>query len=261
MVQGMKTPAPSLQGRQPWLDAMRGLAMLWMTGFHFCFDLSHFGYWQQHFLSDPFWLTQRTLIVSLFLCCAGWAQALAVVHGQGWARFWRRWSQVALCALAVTAGSWWMFPGSYISFGVLHGVAVMLLLVRTGVALGGARVHLGWLGALALLCLILPGLLVPQIPVPWVEAFNGRLLNWLGLVTQKPFTQDYVPVLPWLGVLLLGFVAGLWTERRREPSPGRRLPRVLMPLATLGRWSLSYYMLHQPVLMGLLLAFGAWRSA
>ena len=29
--------------------------------------------------------------------------------------------------MLVSVGSWWMFPRSYISFGVLHGIAVMLI--------------------------------------------------------------------------------------------------------------------------------------
>ncbi|MDZ7937784.1 MAG: heparan-alpha-glucosaminide N-acetyltransferase domain-containing protein [Rhodoferax sp.] len=53
------------------LDALRACAMLWMTAFHFSFDLSHAGLWPQNFYSDPVWTWQRTCILSLFLLCAG----------------------------------------------------------------------------------------------------------------------------------------------------------------------------------------------
>jgi len=39
-----------------------------------------------------------------------------------------------------------------------------------------------------------------------------------------------------------------------------RVPSALRGLAVLGRWSLSYYMLHQPVLIGALLVWGWWRG-
>jgi peptidoglycan/LPS O-acetylase OafA/YrhL len=38
-----------------------------------------------------------------------------------------------------------------------------------------------------------------------------------------------------------------------------RLPAALKPLALLGRWSLTYYMLHQPVMIGVLMAV-AWLT-
>ena len=38
-----------------------------------------------------------------------------------------------------------------------------------------------------------------------------------------------------------------------------RLDALLRPLARLGRWSLSFYMLHQPVLIGALMAWAALR--
>ena len=69
--------------------------MLWMTAYHFCFDLNHFGYLSQSFNTDPFWLWQRSAIVSLFLFTAGLGQAIAVSQQQSWRRFWRRWLQVA----------------------------------------------------------------------------------------------------------------------------------------------------------------------
>jgi uncharacterized membrane protein len=37
------------------------------------------------------------------------------------------------------------------------------------------------------------------------------------------------------------------------------VPRVLHPLAVLGRWSLTFYMLHQPVLIGAVMAWMALR--
>ena len=52
------------------VDALRGLAMVWMTVFHFCFDLNHFGYIRQNFYDDPVWTWQRTCILSLFLFTA-----------------------------------------------------------------------------------------------------------------------------------------------------------------------------------------------
>ena len=53
------------------VDAFRGVAIVWMTVFHFFFDLNQFGYIKQNFYTDTFWTYQRAAIVSLFLFCAG----------------------------------------------------------------------------------------------------------------------------------------------------------------------------------------------
>jgi len=225
------------------LDALRGAAIVWMAGFHLCFDLNHFGWLQprQDFYADPFWTVQRTCIVSLFLLCAGLGQAAALDAGQRWPRFWRRWLQVAGCALLVSAASAWMFPRSWISFGVLHGMAVMLLACRLVAPLGRGL----WL--LGVVALVLP--LLVQHPF-----FDTRLTNWVGLVTRKPVTEDFVPVLPWFGVMCAGLAAGQWLLRERRAWMQAPVPPVLRPLAGLGRWSLSFYMVHQPVFIGLLMA-------
>jgi uncharacterized membrane protein len=230
-------------GRYGRLDALRGAAIVWMAMFHFCFDLNYFGLLQPHqfFTRDPFWTTQRSCIVSLFLLCAGLGQAVALDGGQRWPRFWRRWAQVAGCALLVSAGSALMFPRSWIYFGVLHGIALMLVVVRLAAPL---RAGLWPLGALAI---ALP--LLVQSPV-----FDTPLTNWVGLVTHKPVTEDWVPLLPWLGVVCWGVAAGRWLLQHRRGLLAGPVPAAARPLALLGRWSLSFYMLHQPLLIGLLMA-------
>jgi uncharacterized membrane protein len=240
------------EGRQRHdrLDALRGAAIVWMAAFHFGFDLNHFELLQPHqnFFRDPLWTTQRTCIVSLFLFCAGLGQAVALQAAPAWPRFWRRWAQVAGCAVLVSAGSAVMFPHSWIAFGVLHGIAVMLVLARLAAPLRGG---LWVLGAVAL---ALP-LAVRQ------PFFDAPYANWVGLGTHKPITEDWVPLLPWLGVMLWGLAAGQWLLARRPALLAGTLPAPLRPLAALGRWSLSFYMLHQPVLIGALLAgrnLGLW---
>lgn len=223
-----------------------------MAAFHFCFDLNHFGLIRQNFYTDPFWTWQRTCIVSMFLFCAGVGQAIALEQGGGGPRFtrgfWRRWAQVAGCAVLVTIGSYWMFPRSFISFGVLHGIAVALIVMRLTAGFGP------WLWLLGLAAFVVPQF----VQHPW---FDTRATNWIGLVTRKPVTEDWVPLLPWMGVMWWGLAAGQAVLARRRAWITGSLAGALQPLATLGRWSLSFYMVHQPVLIGLLTAWLALRKS
>ncbi len=253
MIAPPPAPQPNQSIRYDGLDALRGSAMLWMAGFHLCFDLNQFDLIPlQDFNHRPLWVHQRTAIVSLFLLCAGAGQALNWGHGLGprfTPSFWRRWLQVAGCAVAVSVSSAVMFPGAWISFGVLHGMAVMLLILRAMAPALAARSRwpvAWWCVPLAVLLLALPRWL--QHPL-----FDSRLTNWVGLVTRKPITVDWVPVLPWMGMVLLGFALGrVLVARQAGKSSGP-----FGALAALGRWPLTFYMLHQPVLLGAIQA-GRW---
>ena len=236
------------------IDALRGVAIVWMTLFHFCFDLNQFGYLKQNFYTDPLWTVQRIFIVSLFLFCAGLGQAVAVAQAQSAQRFWKRWLQVAACALLVTAGSYWMYPKSFIYFGVLHGIALMLLIVRFTSSWGR---WLWFAGAVA----VAIKLIAPYVHSYWAGAdfLNEPAFNWLGFISRKPITEDYVPLLPWLGVMWWGMAAGQWMLANRQSWLKQALPVPAAPLAWLGRWSLSWYLLHQPVLIGAFMALAAFK--
>jgi uncharacterized membrane protein len=73
-------------------------------------------------------------------------------------------------------------------------------------------------------------------------------------------TEDFVPLLPWLGVMLIGLATGQWVLRQRPGWLAGSMPAALQPLAGLGRWSLSFYMLHQPLFIGVLAALQALRA-
>ena len=86
-------------------------------------------------------------------------------------------------------------------------------------------------------------------------AFNSPALVWIGLGTAAPYTLDWRPLLPWAGVVLLGLGAAQaaaprlagwrWTAWRPLRWPGRAT-------AFAGRHSLIIYLVHQPILFGLL---------
>ena len=159
--------------RLPSVDALRGLAIALMIAYHFCYDLSYFGFARFDFFNDPFWLHARTLILSTFLLTAGASLALAQRSGHGRARFWRHVGLIAACALAVSAASFVAFPQRYIWFGVLHAIAASLVLARPLVLHPRAAFAVG-------VAMIAAGNL-------WsAPAFDGRAWGWLGFATTKP---------------------------------------------------------------------------
>jgi uncharacterized membrane protein len=233
---GVTEPAAPRQ-RYAGVDTLRGLAVLWMMSFHFSFDLNWFGFIHTDFYTNPVWLDQRIAIVSLFVFIVGLTQTLTDVNGRAAWHFWRRWAQIVGASLLVTAGSYAAFPHSFIYFGILQGIAAMLLLHR--LAFRHAR---AWVLLLAPIAIAAPQL--------WGHAFfNPPMWNWTGLITQKPITEDYAPLLPWIGVLWIGAGVG-WLLARVQFRPLRHLPEV-RPLAFLGRWPLTIYLLHQPIFVGL----------
>jgi uncharacterized membrane protein len=232
------------------VDVARGAAVAMMFVYHFCFDLANFGFIHQNLYDDRRWIAWRALILGSFLLLAGASLALAWRQARPWRGYWRRLLLIAGCAALVSLGSWLLFPDSWIWFGVLHHLALASLLAvpfisRPRLALGTG------------LALLLLGT-VWQFP-----RFDSQPWQFVGLMSFKPRTEDYVPLLPWFGVVLCGIclghlLAGASRLQRFRAQQFRVQPAQW--LAWSGRHSLPLYMIHQPVFIGLLLAI-RWLSA
>lgn len=212
--------AKPVTARLPLLDAARGLAVIAMVIYHFSWDLSVFGLVELDVGRE--WRPAAMAIAASFLVISGTALTLS-------GRFRpRRFATLLGAAALVSLGSWWFDPDSFIFFGILHCLALSSIL-----ALPFLRAPAGLLVAAAVAAFALGGWAHPFFDAaPWL---------WLGLSTQVPLTNDYIPIIPWFGFVLLGMLAG-------RARPGAWAQWGPPPLVWLGRWSLVIYLVHQPIL-------------
>lgn len=213
-----------------------------MFMFHFSYDLTFFGYLDINFLEDPFWANFRLLIVSSFLLLVGISIILANRKPLNTKHFTRRLILLIGYALLVSLGSHFMFPESYIYFGILHFIVVASIL-------GLLFRKFYWFNLTFGIGLVLLDTLYSNV------FFNDPAINWLGLMTHLPYTEDYVPLIPWFGVVLIGMFIGkaLFTVNN-TPSwlAWNANNPVTKTLAFSGRHSLHIYILHQPIFIGLI---------
>ncbi|MDX1824718.1 MAG: heparan-alpha-glucosaminide N-acetyltransferase [Thiohalomonadales bacterium] len=224
------------------IDIFRGVAIVLMVLYHFCYDLEYFSLASFDFSHDPFWLGLRTLIVSLFLGLVGVSLVLANENGLNPRRYFKRLGMLVLFALAITVTSYFMFPGRTIVFGILHFIAFASV---------AGLLFVSW----PLTSLVIGIGLIGLNLVFEHRFFDQPAMHWIGLMTHRPATEDYVPVIPWFGVVLIGIFLGHYLLRISSLQFIRRYHTNRLPgrgLALAGRHSLLIYMLHQPILFGLL---------
>ena len=143
-----------------------------------------------------------------------------------WKSFWHRWWGIVFFAGVVSAVSYFFSPDRWIYFGTLHCIA---------------------LGSLITL---------PFLKRPWIAFLTGLILFLPSLIWQKNLpwfklshpSMDYISPFPWWGAFLWGVFAfhkGLHKYHLFDCWPTKGL-------SLLGAFSLRIYLLHQPIMFGLL---------
>lgn len=209
------------------LDVLRGFAVLLMIIFHLAFDLNSFRLIQIEIIENPFWYYLPRFIVSLFLVSVG--MGLALVHKKGikWPNLRRRFYKIGGWALVISLITYLLFPESYIYFGILHCIAVSSLI-------GVFFVNRPKLSLWLCLAFLISNLAFRETLIP--------ISKWLGI---SPF--DYIPFYPWFGLVLLG----IYLESMNFHKFHIKRNRWVRVLETMGRHSLKIYLIHRPILMGL----------
>jgi uncharacterized membrane protein len=231
--------APRQKPRLLWLDALRGLALIAMATYHFSWDLEFFGYLAPATATTGVLRLYARSIASTFLFLAGFSLVLAHYPTLRLNAFLRRFAMILSAALAISAATWWFTPEGWIFFGILHSIALCSLIGLVFLRLPAIVTLIAAVASLAL-------------PAFYRSAvFDTPLLWFTGLAEQLPRSNDYVPLFPWIGALLIGIATARVLVDYDLLSRLQRLPDGPAWLRWGGRHSLTVYLLHQPVLIAL----------
>ena len=213
------------------LDSLRATALVMMLVLNFVTDLNHFGIMNTE-TGDQWWWMAR-IAASLFVGISGVSYFLAHRLEYDFTKTSGRTKRLIFWAFVITIITYIFEPSAYVRFGVLH-----LLALASIVAFPVARKPEFALGI---------GLILLIIPL----SSNSNLV-WLGL-SETVIAVDYFPLNPWLGIFFLG----LALASRIYPE-GKPLTEIQWPEKWLwfGRNTLTIYVIHQPILIGLLVLTG-----
>ena len=214
------------------LDSLRATALVMMLVLNFVTDLNHFGIMNTE-TGDQWWWMAR-IAASLFVGISGVSYFLAHRLEYDFTKTSGRTKRLIFWAFVITIITYIFEPSAYVRFGVLH-----LLALASIVAFPVARKPEFALGI---------GLILLIIPL----SSNSNLV-WLGLRETGFLAVDYFPLNPWLGI----FFIGLALASRIYPE-GKPLTEIQWPERWLwfGRNTLTIYVIHQPILIGLLILTG-----
>lgn len=250
MKNGHTTRQKAPAGRYALLDELRGLDLISMMLFHVCWDLVFlFDMNMGWYAGTPGRLWQQA-ICWVFILLSGFCAPFG-------RHMLRRGVTVFAARALVTAVTLVFMPGGRVIFGVLTLLGSAMLLTdllekplrrippAAGFAISAVlfaltrNVSAGYLG-FGSLRLWLPQALYANC----VTAYFGFYPWWF-------YSTDYFALLPWLFLFWAGyFLYGIVGRQRMEP-----LRRSVCPaLGWMGRHSLLLYLLHQPVIYGVLSA-------
>ncbi len=221
------------------IDLIRGVDIVLMVLFNYSVTLSYFKllHMPSNFL---YWFVFPRAIASVFIflsgvaACAGYEKSKKNFRN----KYFLRGLKLLIYAAFITLFTYLFVPEETIFFGILHFFAVSSFLVPFFIKYKKLNLISG-------LAFILYGSYLQM------KEFGFSYLLWLGFAPLNFSTFDYFPLMPWLGMLLLGVYFGKDIIKRTSYMEFKN--RLSSVFIYLGRHSLTVYLVHQPVLIFLLI--------
>ena len=230
------------------LDFLRGLSIILVVGYHLLYDLGAFVGVERFLgfttdLSSTAWRVAQNFFAGLFIVLSGTSCSLSRSNV-------RRGLRLLAVSLAITAVTYVFDPSSAVWFGILQLLAVSILVYGAAFGKAGPLACAVWGAAVVGLGAVLPALKKGlTIRFDWLLPF--------GIHSPGFSSFDYFPLIPWLGVFLIGAALGKSVYAPKRSLLPWRLPQTFVNAA--GRHSLLIYVAHQPVIMGVLYVLGLMK--
>ena len=222
------------------VDFLRGLAIIPMIIFNYSVTLKYF-----HFIDFPtnflYWYVFPRIVAGTFIFVSGIAAFISYRKSSEkfGKRYFLRGLKIAIFASAITIFTFFIVPNGTILFGILHFFAFSSFLIPFFIKKKNINLIAG-------LILVLLGFYLESLSLSFSSAF------WL--FPESFYTLDYFPLIPWVGVMMLGiYFANIFVNTTRKFEIKNKIGSFF---TFFGRNSLTIYLIHQPAFILLLILMG-----
>ncbi|PDV89818.1 hypothetical protein CO652_05560 [Rhizobium sp. H4] len=243
----MQADAAARPPRIGLLDTARGIALIAMASYHFSWDLEFMGYLAPGTAETGWLKIYARAIATTFLFIVGVSLVLSSTPTIRWPSFWKRLGMIAAAAAAISIVTRIAMPDGWIYFGILHCIAALTLI-------GIVFIRLPLAVTLVVTLALLAAWITDNFGTPGLlrsSFFDPRYLAWIGLAEMPQRSNDYVPLFPWATPFFAGLSIASIAIRTGLPHRLAALVTGSWWPARLGRHSLAFYLIHQPVLIAI----------
>jgi uncharacterized membrane protein len=233
------------------LDLLRGFAIIFMIFLHIIWDLDYFGILPMNTQIYRFQICVPAMFFVLLGICLNVSSSkkinkLIIDEKKFYRHLFLRGLKIIGLGMVITLVTMIFLPDRPIIFGVLHCIGFSIILSIP-------FLKLKYLNIIPATLSILAGYFFGQIAVE-----NPTFLHLAVGLHQSNIalhTVDYFPLLPWFGACLIGIALGnlLYKNNIRRfkiPDISRYKPVAIF--SWLGKHSLAIYLVHQPIIAGVL---------